>query len=59
MTPSVKKLITRFSRDDLGVTLVEYGIALSLALLVGTVSLTLLGDEIEDSISAASTAMPD
>ncbi|MFD1156588.1 Flp family type IVb pilin [Roseovarius aestuarii] len=44
--------------DESGVTLVEYGIALSLALLVGTVALTALGGNITGAINAAAALMP-
>jgi Flp pilus assembly pilin Flp len=46
-------------KDDHGVTLIEYGIALALALLVGTAALTLLGSEIAASLGLASGMMPD
>lgn len=44
--------------DDRGVTLVEYGIAISLALLVGVASLTALGTEISTALGVAGTEMP-
>ena len=45
-------------KDDRGVTLIEYGIALALALLVGTAALTLLGGEIAAALGVASGMMP-
>ncbi|WP_204115202.1 Flp family type IVb pilin [Shimia biformata] len=48
----------RLRRDESGVTLVEYGIALALALALGTAALTTLGGEISDSLNAAGTEMP-
>ncbi|WP_300514735.1 hypothetical protein [Aliiroseovarius sp.] len=45
-------------KDDRGVTLVEYGIALALALLVGTATLTALGGEIAAALGVAGAEMP-
>ena len=53
------KTYIRFKHDDRGVTLVEYGIAIALAVLVGTGALTLLAGEIDVSLGAAGDAMPD
>lgn len=36
MRTQLSQLLRRFARDDRGVTLVEYGIALILAIAVGT-----------------------
>lgn len=47
-----------FTDDERGVTLVEYGIAISLALLVGVASLTTLGTEISTALGVAGTEMP-
>ncbi|SNS44859.1 Flp family type IVb pilin [Tropicimonas sediminicola] len=58
----MKFFLIRFkylTRDTRGATLVEYGVALSLAMLVGVTALTALGLEIEDAIVAAQQEMPD
>ena len=52
-------LFGRFRRDDRGVTLVEYGIAISLAVGLGAAALTTLGDEIGVALDAAGEEMPD
>jgi pilus assembly protein Flp/PilA len=55
------KLLTlwiRFRHDDEGVTLVEYGVAVALAVAVGTGALTLLGTDITDAMGAAGVVMP-
>ena len=43
MRDALLKLIIRFRHDDEGVTLVEYGVAVALAVFVGTGALALLG----------------
>ncbi len=54
----MRDLIKKFVRDERGVTLVEYGIAIALAVLVGTGALAALGGEIGVALGAAGTAMP-
>ena len=54
------KLMTlwiRFRDDDEGVTLVEYGVAVALAITVGTVALIALAGNISAAMNAAGTAM--
>lgn len=51
-------LLTRLAHDTRGVTLVEYGIAIALAVLVGSATLATLGGEIGVALGAAGTAMP-
>ncbi len=58
MPMSVFKYSKRFLEDQNGVTLVEYGIAISLALLVGVTALTTLGGEISTALTVAGTEMP-
>lgn len=41
------------SRDDRGVTLVEYGLALALVLALGTIGLTTLGIAVSDKMYEA------
>lgn len=48
-----------FSEDQRGVTLVEYGIALVLAVGIGSATLLALGTEISDAINTAAAEMPD
>lgn len=49
----------RFRHCDDGATLVEYGIAIALAVTLGAGALTVLGGEIGDSMVAAGNQMPD
>ena len=53
----MKNLMIRFARDEKGVTLVEYGIALILAVLVGGAALTALGGEVNTQLGEAQTVM--
>ena len=46
-------------RDQRGVTLVEYGIALALAITLGAGALTALSGEIGVAMGTAGTSMPD
>ena len=55
------KLMTlwiRFRDDDEGVTLVEYGVAVALAITVGTIALIALGTNISAAMNAAGALMP-
>jgi pilus assembly protein Flp/PilA len=47
----------RFRHDDKGVTLVEYGIALTLAVFVGGVALTNLGTAVSAKMELATTKL--
>ena len=58
MKDLVLKAFIRLRHDDAGVTLVEYGIALALAVTLGVGALTTLGGEIGTAMGAAGTAMP-
>ncbi|MFD1156589.1 Flp family type IVb pilin [Roseovarius aestuarii] len=58
MKDFLKKPFARFGRDESGVTLVEYGIAIALAITVGTVALTGLATNISGSMGAAGAQMP-
>lgn len=51
-------LLIRFRHDDEGVTLVEYGVALLLAVTVGTVALVTLGGDITTAMGRAGGLMP-
>ena len=57
MRTTILKLLSRFRRDDAGVTLVEYGIALTLAVIVGTTALTLLGADVIGEMTQAGNIM--
>ncbi|WP_096787452.1 Flp family type IVb pilin [Rhodobacter sp. CZR27] len=46
-----------FRRDEEGVTLVEYGIAVVLAIIVGTTALLTLAGDIEDNLTDAHDVM--
>lgn len=58
MYDSFLKLMIRLRHDDRGVTLVEYGIAIALAITLGTGALALLATSIGDSMDAAGGLMP-
>ena len=58
MFTSAKLFLSRFRRDEDGATLVEYGIALTLAILVGGTALTALAGNVSGSMTAAGTALP-
>ena len=57
MRTTILKLLSRFRRDDAGVTLVEYGIALTLAVIVGTAALTTLANDVTGEMGEASLIM--
>lgn len=59
MKSFVLKTFSRLRKDEDGVTLVEYGIALSLALALGTTALLYLASDVQGSMDAAGGAMPD
>ena len=49
------KIFKNFLRNDSGATLVEYGIALVLAVIVGTVGLIAMAGQINGNLDAAAT----
>lgn len=57
MTNFLKNTFARFAKDEKGVTLVEYGIALTLAVAVGTGALSLLATGVEGKMTAATTCL--
>lgn len=59
MFKAIKSTLGRFRRDDKGATLVEYGIALALAITLGAGALVTLSGEVGDSMNAAGGALPD
>ena len=58
MFNALLKTFIRFRHCDEGVTLVEYGVAVALAVTVGVGALTLLGGDVTDAMAAAGLAMP-
>lgn len=58
MRDNFLKLLVKLRHDERGVTLVEYGIAIALAVTLGTAALTTLAGQIGDGMTAAGTAMP-
>ena len=59
MRHSVKRRILAFYNDDRGVTLVEYALALTVAIIVGTGGVVLLGDGVGAAMTRAVVSMPD
>ena len=53
----LKKLARRFRRDDEGVTLVEYGIGITLAVVVGTFLFNQLGLAVQEELKDACTIL--
>ncbi|WP_068109043.1 Flp family type IVb pilin [Tropicimonas marinistellae] len=51
------KTIKRFKKDEKGVTLVEYGIGISLAIALGAGALTLLAGDISSTMGVAAGKM--
>ena len=56
---NLKNLARRFRKDERGVTLVEYGVAVAVAVLVGVTGLSGLAGNINDSVKGAGTQMCD
>ncbi|SLN46349.1 hypothetical protein ROJ8625_02241 [Roseivivax jejudonensis] len=54
---ALRTLLKNFRRNDDGATLVEYGIALGLAVTVGAGALLTLGGDVGSKMSAASSAL--
>ena len=52
------KTMIRLQSDDEGATLVEYGIALGLAITLGAGALATLAGDVGGAMTAASTALP-
>jgi pilus assembly protein Flp/PilA len=57
MRSTLKSLMARFSRDEKGATLVEYGVAVVLAVVVGTGGLILMADGVNANMGEATGAM--
>jgi Flp pilus assembly pilin Flp len=58
MGDKLLKLYIRLRHDDRGVTLVEYGIAIALAVALGTGALLALGNSIGNAMTNAGSQMP-
>lgn len=58
MYDKLLSLWVRFQHDDEGVTLVEYGVAVALAVALGTGALLALSDSVGGAMNAAGTVMP-
>jgi Flp pilus assembly pilin Flp len=54
---TLKSLMSRFARDEKGATLVEYGIAVVLAVVVGTGGLITMANQVDNNMGSAQTAM--
>lgn len=52
-----RSILSRCCRDEDGVTLVEYGIALTVAIAVGGAAISLLADAVDDSIDEATACL--
>ena len=57
MRSTFKALTARFSRDEKGATLVEYGIAVVLAVVVGTGGLITMANQVDNNMGSAQGAM--
>ena len=57
MHDMIRKMMLRFRDSESGATLVEYGIAITLAIVVGGALLTQLGGAIQDNITDAEAVM--
>ena len=58
MFQKATSFFSTFRSDEDGATLVEYGIAIGLAVLVGGGALATLGGDVNASLGAASAALP-
>jgi Flp pilus assembly pilin Flp len=57
MTNFLKKAFARLIKDEKGVTLVEYGIALTLAVALGVGALSTLSEDVGNVMSDASACL--
>ncbi|MGH1366990.1 MAG: Flp family type IVb pilin [Maritimibacter sp.] len=58
MKLNLMKQVNKFFKCDEGATLVEYGIALGLAVTVGAGALATLGNDVNATMGSASAALP-
>lgn len=59
MTKMIRALFLRLRNCDEGATLVEYGVALGLAVALGAGALATLAGDVGDTMGYASDALPD
>ncbi|WP_376871881.1 Flp family type IVb pilin [Albirhodobacter sp. R86504] len=53
MTNTLTAFVARFRRDEEGATLVEYGVALGLAVIVGATALSTLAGNVKGEVEEA------
>ena len=53
----ISKLISKLRQDERGATMVEYGIAVVVAVLVGTAGLILMANQIDNNMNSAADRM--
>ena len=58
MRKALLRQIVKFRPNDQGVTLVEYALALTVAIIVGTGGVVLLGDGVGAAMTRAVVSMP-
>ena len=56
---NLKNLLSRFRKDERGVTLVEYGIGITLAVVLGIGALSALAGDVAVGMQAAGTKICD
>ena len=54
----MRKIFQYFRKSESGATLVEYGVALIVAVVVGGLALTTLAGQTTDSMTTACTVLP-
>lgn len=58
MVNMIAKVFTRLRKNDKGATLVEYGVALALAITLGAGALATLGTDVGNTMTDAGNALP-
>lgn len=58
MANFVTRTFARLRKDEKGATLVEYGVALALAITLGAGALATLGTDVGNTMADASAALP-
>ncbi len=54
----MRNFFKNFRKSESGATLVEYGVALLVAIIVGGTALSILADETEANMNTAETVLP-
>lgn len=57
MKNQMMNMLSRFSRDEDGATLVEYGVALTIVVAVGVGAISMLGDNTRAQFDGANAAL--